>query len=218
MTLLHSSWWQKPKNKTFLNASPQIGNRLNNRDQQALRAATGRAVMGHGPPANLGFVEHIFWFRLSVMRMLGKSNSGTLSMTNPILRECRWAVGRRGRWWCVTFSWWTHPAGLGRYQWSQLSPPQTQRSYWFPLEIEEEEDSVSAALPVLIYHHIKIFCVLSRREVFEQVWAKGSWCLIKYRRLNHVGRFLLWAGKPYFHRILNLVSWVFWKCLRLQVH
>lgn len=81
-------------NKTFLNASPQIGNRLNNRDQQALWAATGRAMMRHGPPASLGFVEHIFLFRLPVMRMLCKSNSGTLGMTNSMQMHSadeRWA-------------------------------------------------------------------------------------------------------------------------------
>lgn len=146
---------------------PQIGNRLNNRDQEALWA-----MMGHGPPANLGFVEHIFFLcQLSVLRMLGKSNSGTLSMTNSILRECRWAVGRRGRWWCVTFSWWTHPAGLGRYQWSRLSPPQTQRSYWFPLEMEKEEDSVSTARSHTSSHK-DILYFIKACEVFEQVWPK----------------------------------------------
>lgn len=39
--------------------------------------------------------------------------------------------------------------------------------------------------------HKDILYFIETREVFEQVWAKGSYCLIKFRHFNHVVRFLL---------------------------
>lgn len=83
--------------------------------------------------------------------MLCKGKSRQLSMTYSCQkprppRGGQMSSDRRSRVQCagkVKFSWSTHPVGPDRYRWFQLFPPQTQHPYWFPLEMEQEEDNVS---------------------------------------------------------------------------